>query len=111
MGKGIGGGLAMKNALTDFNARNADENTIQAMFAEIAATVLSGGYFQVNESTRIYPMNGLDSNSLHSVIISFSCLIVGRIVFFYHFRPLSGKNALKGGNLPPFYYICVKYRI
>ena len=72
----------MKNALTDFNARNADENTIQAMFAEIAATVLSGGYFQVNESTRIYPMNGLDSNSLHSVIISFSCLIVGRIVFF-----------------------------
>lgn len=91
----------MKNALTDFNARNADENTIQAMFAEIAATVLSGGYFQVNESTRIYPMNGLDSNSLHSVIISFS----------YHFRPLSSKNALKGGKLPPFYYICVKYRI
>lgn len=35
----------MKNALTDFNARNADENTIQAMFAEIAATVLSGGLF------------------------------------------------------------------
>ena len=45
MGKGIGGGLAMKNALTDFNARNADENTIQAMFAEIASTVLSGGLF------------------------------------------------------------------
>lgn len=47
----------LKNALTDFNARNADENTIQAMFAETAATVLSGGYFQVNESTRIYPMD------------------------------------------------------
>ena len=35
----------LKDALTDFNARNADENTIQAMFAEIASTVLSGGLF------------------------------------------------------------------
>ena len=48
----------LKEVLTGFNARNADENTIQAMFAEIASIVLSGGYFQVNESsTRIYPMD------------------------------------------------------
>lgn len=47
----------LNQALTEFNARNADDNTIQGMFAEIAVIVLSGGYFLVNESTRIYPMD------------------------------------------------------
>lgn len=47
----------LKEVLTDFNARNADENSIQAMFSEIASIVLSGGYYQVNESSRIYPMD------------------------------------------------------
>ena len=31
-------------AVRDFNARNASENTIQEMFAEIAVPALSGGY-------------------------------------------------------------------
>ena len=44
-------------AMRDFNARNANENTIQGMFAEIAVPALSGGYFLVNNDTRIYPMD------------------------------------------------------
>lgn len=40
-----------------FNARKADENSIQAMFAEIAMAVLSGGYFLVNNETKIFPMD------------------------------------------------------
>ena len=44
-------------AMRDFNARNADENTIQGMFAEIADAALSGGYFLVNNDTRIYPLD------------------------------------------------------
>ena len=47
----------LQEALQGFNARNADENTIQGMFAEIALIVLSGGYFLVNDNTRIYPMD------------------------------------------------------
>lgn len=56
-------------AMRDFNARNANENTIQGMFAEIANVALSGGYFLVENKTkdkngtmggnetRIYPMD------------------------------------------------------
>lgn len=44
-------------AMRDFDARNANENTIQGMFAEIAVPALSGGYFLVNNDTRIYPMD------------------------------------------------------
>ena len=44
-------------AMRDFNARNANENTIQGMFAEIAVPALSGGYFLVNNDTKIYPMD------------------------------------------------------
>ena len=47
----------LQEALQEFNARNADENTIQGLFAEIALIVLSGGYFLVNDHTRIYPMD------------------------------------------------------
>lgn len=47
----------LQEALTAFNAREANENTIQGMLAEIAVLVLSGGYFLVNEDTRIYPMD------------------------------------------------------
>lgn len=43
--------------MRDFNARNANENTIQGMFAEVAVPALSGGYFLVNNDTRIYPMD------------------------------------------------------
>ena len=44
-------------AMRDFNARNANENSIQGMFAEIAVPALSGGYFLVNNDTKIYPMD------------------------------------------------------
>ena len=47
----------LQEALMAFNAREANENTIQGMLAEIAVLVLSGGYFLVNEDTRIYPMD------------------------------------------------------
>ena len=43
-------------AMRDFNARNASENTIQDMFAEIAVSALSGGYFLAN-NTKIYPVD------------------------------------------------------
>lgn len=43
-------------AMRDFNARNASENTIQEMFAEIAVPALSGGYFLAN-NTKIYPVD------------------------------------------------------
>lgn len=39
--------------MRDFNARNASENTIQEMFAEIAVPALSGGYFLAN-NTKVY---------------------------------------------------------
>ena len=42
--------------MRDFNARNASENTIQEMFAEIAVPALSGGYFLAN-NTKIYPVD------------------------------------------------------
>ncbi len=40
-------------AVRDFNAHNSSENTIQDMFAEIAVTALSGGYFLAN-NTKVY---------------------------------------------------------
>ena len=43
-------------AMRDFNARNASENTIREMFAEIAVPALSGGYFLAN-NTKIYPVD------------------------------------------------------
>lgn len=43
-------------AMRDFNARNANENTIREMFAEIAVPALSGGYFLAN-NTKIYPVD------------------------------------------------------
>ena len=43
--------------MRDFNARKANENTIQGMFAEIAVPALSGGYFLVNDDTKIYPVD------------------------------------------------------
>lgn len=40
-------------AMRDFNARNASENAIQKMFAEIAVSALLGGYFLAN-NTKVY---------------------------------------------------------
>ena len=47
----------LNEALRDFNARNATEDTIQGMLQEIAIVTLSGGYFLVNNETKIYPMD------------------------------------------------------
>ena len=44
-------------AMQAFNAREANANSIQTMFAEIATAALSGGYFLVNNGTKIYPMD------------------------------------------------------
>ncbi len=44
-------------ALSGFNARKETKDTIDGAFLEIAKTVLSGGYFLVNNDTRIYPMD------------------------------------------------------
>lgn len=40
-------------AMRDFNARNASENAIHKMFAEIAVSALLGGYFLAN-NTKVY---------------------------------------------------------
>ena len=45
------------DTLKAFNARQASEETIQGMLFDIAKVVLSGGYFEVNGDTTIYPMD------------------------------------------------------
>ena len=47
---------ALKEALTHFNLRNESEKTIMDAFHRIAKVVFYGGYFHVNEDTRIYPV-------------------------------------------------------
>ncbi len=47
----------LEEVLTQFNAREADENTILIEFRKIAETVFFGGYFLVNGELRIYPVD------------------------------------------------------
>ena len=47
----------LEEVLTQFNARNANEESINTEFRRIAETVFFGGYFLVNGETRIYPVD------------------------------------------------------
>ena len=46
----------LSEVIAAFDPRRADENTIQDQFWSIAEVALYGGYFLVNEETRIYPV-------------------------------------------------------